>query len=118
MKLNLLRPTVPMARSPVQMAPRASGTNRMRGRAGVERRRRFLDQHPICCECQKVGRVSAAVIADHKLPLWAGGADDLDKNGNPLCRAHSDAKTACEATMRAAGGWLAAPCTCGQHADA
>lgn len=114
MKLRLLKPQIPMLPSNVQMAKRTSA-DRVRGRAGVDRRARFLQQHPLCAECVKQGWTSATQIADHRVPLWAGGADDLKTNGNPLCRAHSDAKTACEASMRAAGGWLSTACTCGQH---
>jgi hypothetical protein len=60
--------------------------------------------------------VAAATVPDHRIPLWAGGPDDLEKNGDALCTEHHDAKTACEARMRAAGGWMSTPCICGQHA--
>lgn len=88
---------------------------RLRGRAAVKRRSDFLRYRPLCAECDREGVTRMAQVPDHKIPLWAGGADDLDKNGNPLCFTHHDAKTACEAAMRAAGGWMARPCTCGQH---
>jgi hypothetical protein len=60
--------------------------------------------------------VAAATVPDHRIPLWAGGPDDLEKNGDALCTEHHDAKTACETRMRAAGGWMSTPCICEQHA--
>jgi hypothetical protein len=65
--------------------------------------------------CEEEHKVTAATVPDHNVPLWAGGLDDLDKNGNSLCAEHHDAKSKCEARMRAAGGWMATACNCGQH---
>lgn len=96
---------------------RPGATDRLRGRAAVERRERYLRMHPLCARCESVGLVTAATVPDHKVPLWAGGKDDLETNGQALCKDCHDAKTACEARMRAAGGWLATPCTCGQHEE-
>lgn len=114
MKLQMLRPKVATVPGRLQMAATLS-TQRLRGRAAVERRDRYLRLHPLCAECERHNRVRAATVPDHVVPLWAGGADDLDTNGQPLCTEDHDAKTACEARMRAAGGWLSTPCTCGQH---
>jgi hypothetical protein len=88
---------------------------RLRGRAAVDRRARYLRLHPLCVECTSGGQTTAATTPDHKVPLWAGGPDDLEENGNALCTPHHDVKTACEARMRAAGGWMSTPCSCGQH---
>lgn len=101
----------------LQMAATLS-VERMRGRAAVERRARYLRLHPLCKRCDQQGKVAAATIIDHIHPLWAGGVDDYEANGQGLCTEDSDAKTACEATMRAGGGWLSTPCTCGQHLTA
>ncbi|WP_395055198.1 HNH endonuclease [Polaromonas sp.] len=90
-------------------------TQRLRGSAAVKRRSTFLERNPLCAECSKQGRVHIAQVPDHRIPLWAGGADDLETNGNPLCFTDHDAKTKCEARMRAAGGWMSTPCQCGQH---
>lgn len=117
MKLQSLRPRVATIPGRLQMAATLS-TQRLRGRAAVDRRDRYLRLHPLCVQCSKQGRTSAASTPDHVVPLWAGGADDLDANGQPLCTEHHDEKTACEARMRAAGGWLSTPCTCGQHGSA
>nr|WP_236598804.1 HNH endonuclease [Ramlibacter monticola] len=103
--------TLVTQRIPTQQA----GDDRLRGSAAVKRRARFLADRPLCEECTKDGRVSASTVPDHRVPLWAGGADDLEANGNSLCASHHDAKSKCEARMRAAGGWLSTPCICGQH---
>ncbi len=114
MRLNSLKTSL-NALPPRLSAAQPIEANRVRGSAGVKRRAGFLANRPLCAECDKEGNTRIATIADHKTPLWAGGADDLSANGNPLCYTHHDAKTACEAAMRAAGGWMATACTCGQH---
>lgn len=118
-KLKVLQPRIqPLSGRLTQLTGNPAATPRLRGRAGVERRERYLRLHPLCVECTKGGQTGAATVPDHKIPLWAGGADDLDINGNPLCSHHHGTKTACEARMRAAGGWLSTPCICGQHGQA
>lgn len=114
MKLQALKPR--LSTLVTQRIPSQPGTERLRGRAAVERRDRYLRLHPLCTECQRHGRVRASTVPDHVVPIWAGGADNLEANGQPLCAEDHDAKTACEARMRAAGGWLSTPCQCGQHA--
>lgn len=114
MKLQSLKPRIATVPGRLQMAATLQ-VERMRGRTGMERRKRWLQDHPLCVECEKEGRVGAATVPDHAIPLWAGGEDDLEANGQSLCKAHHDPKTACEARMRAAGGWMATPCTCGMH---
>jgi 5-methylcytosine-specific restriction protein A len=112
MKLTTLKSTL-------QRLPSKIGTaqvDRLRGSAAVKRRANWLRSHPLCARCDQEGRVSAATVPDHIVPLWAGGADSLETNGQSLCHEHHDAKTECEARMRAAGGWLHTPCICGQHA--
>lgn len=116
-RLQTLRPKVATIPGRLQLAATLS-TQRLRGRAAVDRRARYLRLHPLCAECDKQGLVGAATVPDHRVPLWAGGADDLEANGQPLCTEHHDAKSACEARMRGAGGWLSTPCTCGQHPSA
>ena len=61
--------------------------NRVRGGAGVKRRSGFLANRPLCAECDKEGNTRIATIADHKTPLWAGGAYLADM----LARAKRDA---------------------------
>lgn len=60
-------------------------TDRMRGRAAVDRRRRWLEAHPLCAECEKAGRVTAATVPDHIVALVNGGADTED-NLQSLCQ--------------------------------
>lgn len=115
-RLTTLKPG--LARMPHRLQAltiRPGSEPRLRGRAAVDRRARYLSDHPLCVECTKAGMTTAATTPDHKVPLWAGGPDDLEENGQALCPAHHDAKTACEARMRGAGGWMSTPCTCGQH---
>lgn len=76
--------------------------DRIRGRAGVERRARWLRRNPLCVECEKEGEVTAAITPDHVIPLWKGGADH-ESNFQSLCKAHHDAKTKAEAAERARG---------------
>ena len=115
MKLTTLKPRINTIPGRLQQAATLS-TQRLRGRAAVDRRARYLRLHPLCVRCDQQGAVAAADVVDHRVPLWAGGADDFDTNGQGLCTHDHDAKSACEARMRAAGGWLST-CACGQHQD-
>lgn len=102
MKLTSLKPrltTLNTARgSTLELNPIA--TPRLRGRAGMERRARWLKANPLCVECKREGRTTVATVPDHKVPLWKGGPD-TPENLQSLCRAHHDAKTAAEARQRA-----------------
>lgn len=115
MRLQTLKPR--LNKLAHRLPTQTTETQRARGTTGMKRRAGFLQSRPLCDECDREGKTTLATIADHKTPLWAGGADSLDANGNPLCTSHHDAKSACEAAMRAAGGWMAKPCSCGQHRD-
>lgn len=114
MKLQTLKPRLSQLVT-IRLQPQAQEVQRLRGGNAVKRRAQYLDRHPLCVKCQAEGRTAAATVPDHIIPLWAGGADDLDANGQALCKQHHDPKTACEARMRAAGGWMATACNCGQH---
>jgi len=59
----------------------------------VDRRRRWLDAHPLCCMCQAEGRVRAATVPDHIIALVNGGPDTED-NLQSLCDEHHRIKTA------------------------
>jgi 5-methylcytosine-specific restriction protein A len=113
-RLQMLKPRVATVPGRLQMAATLS-TQRLRGRAAVNRRAEYLRLHPTCDACTREGILTEATVPDHRVPLWAGGADNLATNGQPLCTPHHDTKTACEARMRARGAWLSTPCTCGQH---
>ncbi|MDQ0082929.1 5-methylcytosine-specific restriction protein A [Variovorax boronicumulans] len=104
MKLTTLKSRVGQAPSRLAtLTQRPGSTPRLRGRAAVQRRERWLLAHPYCVECKQGGRIVAAVVPDHITPLWQGGADD-DTNLQSLCQEHHDEKTAREAAERARGG--------------
>jgi 5-methylcytosine-specific restriction enzyme A len=63
---------------------------RLRGRAGVEQRRRRLARTNGLCEmclAEDPPRVTIATVVNHKTPLAHGGSDD-DGNTENLCRPH------------------------------
>lgn len=99
MKLKALRSTLQTI--PSRLA--VQSTERLRGRAAVTRRSRWLYANPLCVECEKEGRVTAATVPDHITPLWAGGADS-EANLQSLCAACHDVKTTQEAAERARSG--------------
>jgi hypothetical protein len=68
---------------------------RLRGRAGVEQRKRRLRSEPLCRECRANGRVTAATSIDHIKPLAFGGTD-TDDNIQALCTDCHAFKTAAE----------------------
>ena len=104
MKLTTIKSRLSPAGGRLTQLARIQATERMRGRAAVDRRTRWLTTHPLCCMCEADGRVTAGTVVDHRTPLWAGGADDYETNAQTLCTPHHDAKTAMEAAERARGG--------------
>lgn len=100
MKLKTLKPRLLAATTRMQHLAQPATADRVRGRAGVARRAKWLAAHPLCCMCEAEGRVTAAAVPDHVVPLWQGGADD-ESNLQSLCAPHHDAKTAAEAAERA-----------------
>lgn len=103
MKLQRLQPRLSTLNTQRQMA-RPMETERLRGSSAVSRRAKWLQQHPLCVECEKAGRVKVGEVVDHITPLWKGGQDDYETNGQTLCHAHHDLKSAKEAAERARGG--------------
>lgn len=79
-----------MAWSKTPASARGYGSQHRKNRAYL------LASEPLCRECAKAGRVSAAKIADHVIPLSRGGSNDL-ANLQPLCKECSDQKTQREA---------------------
>ena len=65
-------------------------------------RERYLSEHPLCCYCQRTGRVTAATVVDHKIPHE--GQESLmwdEANWQPLCKpCHDSTKQAEEANGR------------------
>jgi 5-methylcytosine-specific restriction protein A len=99
-KLQTLKSSLPTLRTSIA-APQQ--VERLRGRAAVKRRASWLERHPLCVECEKAGRVTAATVPDHIVPLWKGGPD-TEANLQSLCREHHDEKSAQEALERSRGG--------------
>lgn len=57
-------------------------------------RRRFLSAHPLCVECMKENRLTAATVVDHIIPHRGDAKLFWDKNNwQSLCKAHHDKKT-------------------------
>lgn len=55
------------------------------------RRRAFLRENPLCCYCQRDGKLTPATVVDHITPHR--GDHDLfwnEANWQPLCRPHHD----------------------------
>lgn len=82
---------------------------RLRGRAGVEQRKRRLHAEPLCRICKAKGRITAATVPDHIKPLALGGTDD-DGNIRCLCKPCHDEVTAEQFEQRktvgvGADGW-------------
>lgn len=81
---------------------------RIRGRRGVELRKRRLRNEPLCRMCRAEGRVTVATVPDHIVPLALGG-EDVDDNCQSLCADHHAEKTALEGNTFAASNhpdWL------------
>jgi len=55
---------------------RDPGTNQRYGRAWDIIRAAFLQAHPLCEQCQREGRLTAAVLAHHKIKITDGGTND------------------------------------------
>lgn len=94
MKLKTLRPRLATIPGRLQMAASLQ-TDRLRGRAAVNRRARFLELHPLCCMCEVENppRVTAATVPDHIVAIVNGGPDTED-NLQSLCEEHHRIKTA------------------------
>ena len=95
------------ARKPWQH--RQSATARGYGREHRRLRKILLATEPLCRECRKKDRYTAATICDHVKPLSQGGQTMME-NLQPLCRECSDKKTLADQGKRyrpriSADGW-------------
>jgi len=45
----------------------------------------FLREHPLCKECERLGRVTAARVCDHIIPIRKGGDPWNWNNRQALC---------------------------------
>lgn len=94
MPVKMMKPRIQCLRPTIKAQATAPGaTPRMRGRKWMDRRARFLSEHPLCAHCEAEGRAGAAVILDHRVPLAEGGAD-AESNYQGLCAHHNEIKTA------------------------
>lgn len=62
----------------------------------------FLYQHPLCMTCERVGRLIAAKVVDHIIPIKQGGARFEAANLQSLCVRCHNGKTATERAARQA----------------
>ncbi len=54
----------------------------------------FLQEHPLCVQCDKEDRLVVAVIVDHIIPRKVYDGDPFDwANLQSLCRSHHSKKT-------------------------
>ena len=60
----------------------------------------FLREHPVCARCAAQGRLIAAVVVDHVVPLKDGGARFDWTNLQGLCVPCHNSKTAGETARR------------------
>lgn len=59
--------------------------------------RQFLNRHPLCAECERNGKVSAATVVDHIEPHKGNQKLFWDRrNWQPLCKRCHDRKTSIE----------------------
>jgi len=71
---------------------------RLTGRTLQRERERLFAMDPLCVECRKHGRTTAATIRDHIIPLAFGG-EDTRENTQGLCGPCHDEKTKAEAVQ-------------------
>tara|TARA_R110000772_G_scaffold153261_1_gene264271 strand:+ start:29520 stop:29819 length:300 start_codon:yes stop_codon:yes gene_type:complete len=55
--------------------------------------RNYKDKHPLCSECNRLGKVGPADVADHIVPIISGGAELDSKNLQSLCHHHHNQKS-------------------------
>lgn len=60
-------------------------------------RRTYLNNHPLCAECKRKGRITPATVVDHIIPHKGNSKLFWDTNNwQPLCKQCHDRKTATE----------------------
>ena len=83
-----------------QQADQQRGSARERGYTSAWQKARaaYLNSHPLCLSCERLGRVVAASVVDHRTPHRGDKALFWDSTGNwqPLCKPCHDRKTASE----------------------
>ena len=72
---------------------RDPASNKRYGRAWKRVRDRYIKSHPLCEECEKQGKLTAAEEVHHKLPLSKGGSNEKS-NLMALCKSCHSRMTA------------------------
>jgi 5-methylcytosine-specific restriction protein A len=75
------------------------GTAAQRGYDSAWRKARlgYLKRHPLCVQCEQLGKLTPATVVDHITPHKGDKVLFWDKNNwQPLCKRHHDIKTATE----------------------
>ena len=87
---------------------RPNSPKRITGRTLQRLRAKLFEEHPLCAECTRQGRVAEAKQRDHIIPLTEGG-EDVESNVQGLCCACHDMKSEAErlrAIKRATRGFV------------
>ena len=75
-------------------AIRGGAAARGYGRQWQKASKDFLAEHPLCAECLKTGKLTAATVVDHIVPHRGNTTLFWDKgNWQPLCKDCHDKKT-------------------------
>lgn len=102
-KLQSLKPLIATSRGGMSAITTRAQRKTGSGLQAIRRRIFKRDGYRcICPDCKTLNRIRPATIVDHRIPLWAGGADD-DHNRQSMHPDCHDAKSAHEAGCRARG---------------
>jgi 5-methylcytosine-specific restriction endonuclease McrA len=116
-RLHTVPSRLPTAGRRVPIPAAGAAVTRVRGTQLQVIRDRILHRAKGLCECNDCAEYRRARLArdvDHVTPLWAGGQEDDDNRMAIAGECHTE-KNACEAHMRATGGWNPGACTCNRH---
>lgn len=83
-------------------AKKPTAAKRITGRRLQALRAELFQREPLCEECKRQGRVTAATQRDHILSLEEGG-EDIASNTQALCEECHDAKSLAERTRARRG---------------
>ena len=79
---------------PLHIGDRKSASKRGYTSRWQKARKKFLHSHPLCIECQKVGKITEATVVDHIVPHRGDQKLFWDEsNWQPLCKPCHDKKT-------------------------
>lgn len=91
------RPKTHRAAPALPPPPRPTPCQKGYGYKWQQRRKVFLGAHPLCAECERLGRLTPATVVDHVIPhkgdmvlFWQ------EENWQSLCARHHNMKSAKE----------------------